>query len=91
MRAREKIVVYGDYDVDGVCSTTVLMDFLERVGAACDCLLPDRHKDGYGLKPPGVECAIAKGARVIVTVDNGISAYEALELAAARGGGGRRR
>ncbi|MYC71419.1 MAG: single-stranded-DNA-specific exonuclease RecJ [Gemmatimonadetes bacterium] len=85
VRDREKIVVYGDYDVDGVCSTAVLMDFLERVGADCDCLLPDRHKDGYGLKPPGVERAIAKGARVIVTVDNGISAYEALELAAVRG------
>ena len=85
VRAHEKIVVYGDYDVDGVCSTAVLMDFLERVGADCDCLLPDRHKDGYGLKPPGVERAIAKGARVIVTVDNGISAYEALELAAGRG------
>ena len=85
VRTREKIVVYGDYDVDGVCSTAVLMDFLERVGADCDCLLPDRHKDGYGLKPPGVERAIAKGARVIVTVDNGISAYEALELAEVRG------
>ena len=85
VRTREKIVVYGDYDVDGVCSTAVLMDFLERVGADCDCLLPDRHKDGYGLKPPGVERAIAKGARVIVTVDNGISAYDALALAEARG------
>ena len=85
VRDREKIVVYGDYDVDGVCSTAVLMDFLERVGADCDCLLPDRHKDGYGLKPPGVERAIARGACVIVTVDNGISAYEALELAEARG------
>ena len=85
VRNREKIVVYGDYDVDGVCSTTVLMDFLEHVGADCDCLLPNRHKDGYGLKPPGVEAAIVRGARVIVTVDNGISAYDALELAAARG------
>ena len=85
VRAGEKIVVYGDYDVDGVCSTAVLMDFLERVGADCDCLLPDRHKDGYGLKPPGVELAIAKGARVIVTVDNGISAYDALALAETRG------
>ena len=85
VRNREKIVVYGDYDVDGVCSTTVLMDFLEHVGADCDCLLPNRHKDGYGLKPPGVEAAIERGARVIVTVDNGISAYDALELAAARG------
>ena len=85
VRNREKIVVYGDYDVDGVCSTTVLMDFLEHVGADCDCLLPNRHKDGYGLKPPGVEAAIERGARVIVTVDNGISAYDALELAAVRG------
>ena len=85
VRNREKIVVYGDYDVDGVCSTTVLMDFLEHVGADCDCLLPNRHKDGYGLKPPGVEAAIERGARVIVTVDNGISAYDAIELAAARG------
>ena len=85
VRVREKIVVYGDYDVDGVCSTTVLMDFLKHVGADCDCLLPDRHKDGYGLKPPGVERALAKGARLIVTVDNGISAYDALELAAVRG------
>ena len=80
----EKIVVYGDYDVDGVCSTAVIMDFLERVGANCDYLLPDRHKDGYGLKPPGVARAGEKGARLIVTVDNGISAFEALELAAAQ-------
>ncbi len=85
VRDREKIVVYGDYDVDGVCSTAVLMDFLERVGADCDGLLPDRHKDGYGLKPPGVERAIARGARVIVTVDNGISAHDALALAEVRG------
>ena len=85
VRAGEKIVVYGDYDVDGVCSTAVIMDFLEKVGAECGYLLPDRHKDGYGLKPPGVERAIAMGARLIVTVDNGISAFEALELAAERG------
>ena len=84
VRGGEKIVVYGDYDVDGVCSTAVILDFLERVGADCDYLLPDRHKDGYGLKPPGVERALEKGARLIVTVDNGISAFEALELAAAR-------
>ena len=85
VRAGEKIVVYGDYDVDGVCSTALLMDFLEHVGAECGYLLPDRHKDGYGLKPPGVERAIEMGARLIVTVDNGISAFEALELAAERG------
>ena len=85
VRNGEKIVVYGDYDVDGVCSTAVILDFLDRVGADSGYLLPDRHKDGYGLKPPGVERAIAMGARLIVTVDNGISAFEALELAAERG------
>ena len=84
IKSGEKIVVYGDYDVDGVCSTVVIIDFLERVGANCDYLLPDRHKDGYGLKPPGVARAGEKGAQLIVTVDHGISAFEALELAAAQ-------
>lgn len=81
---REKIVVFGDYDVDGVSSTAVMLDFLEAVGADCAYLLPDRHVDGYGLKPPGVERALALGAKLIVTVDNGISAFEALALARQR-------
>lgn len=81
----DKIVVFGDYDVDGVTSTVVMLETLARVGADCDFLLPDRHADGYGLKPAGVERALAMGARVVVTVDNGISAYDALNLAAARG------
>ena len=85
IRSGDKIIVYGDYDVDGVCSTAVILDFMKRVGAECDFLLPDRHKDGYGLKPSGVEHALEKGARLIVTVDNGISAFEALELAAGNG------
>ena len=85
IRSGDKIIVYGDYDVDGVCSTAVILDFMKRVGAECDFLLPDRHKDGYGLKPSGVERALEKGARLIVTVDNGISAFEALELAAGNG------
>ena len=85
IRQKEKIVIYGDYDVDGVTSTVLLLDFLEAVGGVCDYLLPDRHIDGYGLKPRGVEKALEKGASLIVTVDNGISAFEALELARDRG------
>ena len=85
VKQREKIVVFGDYDVDGVSSTAVMLDFLETVEADCAYLLPDRHTDGYGLKPPGVERAIALGARLIITVDNGISAFDALQVARDRG------
>ena len=85
IRQREKIVVYGDYDVDGVSSIAVMLDFLDAVGADGAYILPDRHVDGYGLKPPGVERAIGMGATLIITVDNGISAFDALELARERG------
>ena len=85
VRRDETIVIYGDYDVDGVSSTALLLDFLERVGARCHALLPDRHVDGYGLKPPGVDKALALGANLVVTVDNGISAFEALQRAQSHG------
>ncbi len=81
IRQREKILVYGDYDVDGVTSTALLLDFLEQVGAVFDYMLPDRHRDGYGIKPPAIEAAIAKEAGLIVTVDNGVAAFDALALA----------
>ena len=85
VRAGERIVVFGDYDVDGVTSTAVLMDFLDRVEADAASILPDRHRDGYGMKPPGVQRAIEAGARLIVTADNGISSFEAVEAANAAG------
>ena len=85
IRRREKILVFGDYDADGVTSTAVMLDFLHQVGAACAYLLPDRHRDGYGIKPPGVRRALERGADVIVTVDNGIAAVEALALAREEG------
>ena len=81
LRQDETIVVYGDYDVDGVSSTALLLDFLERVEARVHALLPDRRADGYGLKPPGLRKALGLGADLVVTVDNGISAFEALQLA----------
>jgi single-stranded-DNA-specific exonuclease len=85
IRGRERIVVFGDYDVDGLTSTVMLLEFLERVGADAGYLLPDRHAEGYGLLPKVIDLAAAQGARLIVTVDNGISAFEALTVAAARG------
>ena len=81
IRNRERIVVFGDYDVDGVTSTAVLLDFLDRVGADATFLIPERFRDGYGMKPPGVRRALEKGARLIITADNGISSFEAVDEA----------
>lgn len=85
VRSGERIVVFGDYDVDGVTSTAVFMDFLGRVGADAVSILPDRYRDGYGMKPAGVQQAVDVGARVIVTADNGISSFKAVEAANAAG------
>ena len=85
IRGGEKIVVFGDYDADGVTSTALLLDFLKCAGACCDYLLPDRHADGYGMKPAGVGRAMEMGASLLVTVDNGIAASDAIECARSQG------
>ena len=81
VRKGERIVVFGDYDVDGVTSTAVLLDFLDQVGAKSGAVLPDRFRDGYGMKPQGVQQALDAGANLIVTADNGVSSFEAIDLA----------
>ena len=70
----ERICVYGDYDVDGVTATSLLVAFLRAVGADVFYHIPRRLDDGYGLASAGIEAAAARGARVIVTVDCGITA-----------------
>ncbi|MBB28586.1 MAG: single-stranded-DNA-specific exonuclease RecJ [Gemmatimonadetes bacterium] len=81
----ERIVVFGDYDVDGVTSTAVLLDFLDKVGADVMPLLPDRFRDGYGMKPGGVQRALDEKASLIVTADNGIASFDAVDHANASG------
>ena len=73
----ERIVIHGDYDVDGITSTVILRRALELVGARVDHFVPDRLKDGYGLQPATIERLAAAGARLIVSVDCGIRAQEA--------------
>ncbi|PTQ57856.1 MAG: Single-stranded-DNA-specific exonuclease RecJ [Candidatus Carbobacillus altaicus] len=77
----ERVRVAGDYDADGVLSTTLMVSALELFGLTVDYVLPDRFNDGYGLKPEVVHKAHSDGARLIVTVDNGIAAVEAAEVA----------
>lgn len=77
----QHITVVGDYDVDGVCGTTIAVGALERLGAQVDFYLPHRKKEGYGIKPIVVERLKERGTEVVVTVDNGITAQAAVEAA----------
>lgn len=74
----EQIAVVGDYDVDGVTATAILASALKRLGASVICDIPDRVRDGYGLSIPIVRRVYEQGARLLVTVDNGVRANEAI-------------
>jgi single-stranded-DNA-specific exonuclease len=77
----EKIVIFGDYDVDGVTSTALMLYFFKAINYPVQYIVPHRERDGYGLKPGGVDKANALAAKLIITVDNGISANEAIAYA----------
>ena len=79
--AGEKMLVYGDYDADGVCSTALMIRLLRRLGANFDYYIPDRLHEGYGLNLSALDRAKADGVELIVTVDNGISAREQIAYA----------
>jgi single-stranded-DNA-specific exonuclease len=82
VRAGTRITIHGDYDVDGVCSTAVLVRSLRRLNADVDWYLPDRASDGYGLGLDTVERLAARGTRLLVTADCAITAVA--EVAAAK-------
>jgi len=75
------IRIYGDYDVDGVSATALLVRALSALGAQIDYYLPHRLREGYGLSPAAVERAAADGIRLLITVDCGIAAVEAIAQA----------
>ena len=78
----ESIVIFGDYDVDGVCATAILYECLANQGARVRCKLPSREGGGYGLNTDIIRSLAGKGYQLIITVDNGITAVE--EAACAR-------
>ncbi|HIZ42892.1 MAG TPA: single-stranded-DNA-specific exonuclease RecJ [Candidatus Gemmiger excrementigallinarum] len=75
IEAEEPIVIYGDYDVDGISATAILYECLSSQGAHVRCKLPTRGS-GYGLTRPALEALARKGFTLVITVDNGISAVE---------------
>ncbi len=82
---REKIVVFGDYDVDGITSTSLIYLVLNRFGADISWYLPDRVEEGYGLSRAGIDEAVDKGVTLLISVDCGITGVEEVEYAKSRG------
>lgn len=76
IKNKEKILVFGDYDADGVSSTTVMIQTLQELGANCEYYIPNRFTEGYGLNAEAIEAAYSNGFRLIITVDTGISAVD---------------
>ena len=85
LEAGETIAVFGDYDVDGATSAALLSRFLEALGAAPVIYIPDRLREGYGPNGAAMRQLAAQDVKVVITVDCGISAFDALEDAADAG------
>ncbi|MCB8818018.1 single-stranded-DNA-specific exonuclease RecJ [Desulfosporosinus shakirovi] len=81
LERKEKVLIYGDYDVDGVTSTTLLYKVLIDLGLQAVAYIPHRQDEGYGLHSEAVERAAKAGVSVLITVDCGVTAVEEVELA----------
>ncbi len=79
------VLVHGDYDVDGISSTSIMVEALRRYGLQTGYFIPNRFDHGYGFHAAGVERALQAGAGLIITTDCGITAFETAELAAQKG------
>lgn len=85
VRTREKVLIYGDYDVDGTTSVVLLMKAIELAGGQATWRIPHRLKEGYGIRPEAVEIAAAEHITLIVSVDTGIRAGDVVRRASEAG------
>jgi single-stranded-DNA-specific exonuclease len=81
VHAGRKVVLYGDYDVDGICGVAILWHILTLAGAKLDWYVPHRLEEGYGLNPEAIRSLLSDGAQVIVSVDCGVTAVEEARIA----------
>lgn len=81
LRKQEKIVIHGDYDVDGITAVSMLYLFLRDLGGQVSYYIPDRQQEGYGLSMAGIEEAKARGSQLIISVDCGITSLAEIEFA----------
>ena len=77
----DRVVVYGDYDVDGICATTIMLETLREMGLEPAFRIPSRHEEGYGLNENAVRQLAEQGTQLLITVDNGITAHAEVRLA----------
>lgn len=82
---RERIAIFGDYDVDGACASAILYCFLGHFGVDAEIYIPDRIFEGYGPNPQAINTLIDRGAKLIVTVDCGSTSFESIAHARERG------
>ncbi|HEV2380737.1 MAG TPA: single-stranded-DNA-specific exonuclease RecJ [Terriglobia bacterium] len=78
---REKILIYGDYDVDGTMAAVVLLTAFKALGASVEVHIPNRLTDGYGMRADVMERAAAEGAKLVVSVDTGVREHQAINRA----------
>ena len=78
---RERIMVYGDYDVDGTSAVALVYSYLKELNSNIDFYVPDREKEGYGISYQGIECARDTGVRLVIALDCGIKAMEQVAYA----------
>ncbi len=81
----EKIVVYGDYDVDGTTAVSIVYNFLKHIHKKVEFYIPDRYKEGYGISYKGIDTAIEHGATLMITLDCGIKAVDKVKYANQKG------
>ena len=81
IRSDRKILIIGDYDADGVCAAFILESFLREAGAAVGVRIPNRMEEGYGFSPQMAKDSFADGVSLVITCDNGISAFDAVSQA----------
>src|SRR3954454_9253781 len=85
IRDKEKVVVYGDYDVDGITATSILWHAIRTLGGEVDYYIPHRIEEGYGLNPEAIAQICDRGAKLIISVDCGITAIGPANFARDRG------
>lgn len=85
VKKQELIWVHGDYDVDGTASTSMICQFISSIGGKVDYYIPDRFEDGYGLSIKSIDLGLMKNAKILLTVDVGITSFEQLEYAYSKG------
>src|SRR5437588_1343763 len=81
IREKEKVVIYGDYDVDGITATAILWHAIRLLGGEVDYYIPHRIEEGYGLNGEAVAQICAGGAKLIITVDCGVTAIAPAKIA----------